>query len=200
MYQVTLGVIVGNRGFFPSHLCETGRQEVLRVLAEEGIRTVALDAGDTPFGSVETLRDAEKCAALFRAHRDEIDGIVATLPNFGDERGVSDAIRQAGLDVPVLVHAFPDENEKMTAADRRDSFCGKMSLCNNLRQYGIPFSLTALHTGRDCGREIPSSKWEPSRLLMGSSCVNGSVRQPSQESRRKPAGPLNATAQAWSYW
>jgi L-fucose isomerase-like protein len=34
----------------------------------------------------------------------------------------------------------------MTIADRRDSFCGKMSVCNNLRQYGITFSLTTLHT------------------------------------------------------
>jgi L-fucose isomerase-like protein len=34
----------------------------------------------------------------------------------------------------------------MTIADRRDSFCGKMSVCNNLRQYGIPYSLTTLHT------------------------------------------------------
>ena len=34
----------------------------------------------------------------------------------------------------------------MTIAFRRDSFCGKMSACNNLTQYGIPFSLTALHT------------------------------------------------------
>jgi L-fucose isomerase-like protein len=31
-------------------------------------------------------------------------------------------------------------------ADRRDSFCGKMSVCNNLKQYGIPFTLTKLHT------------------------------------------------------
>jgi len=29
---------------------------------------------------------------------------------------------------------------------RRDSFCGKMSACNNLRQYGIAYSLTTLHT------------------------------------------------------
>ncbi|NQT92136.1 MAG: fucose isomerase, partial [Lentisphaerae bacterium] len=28
----------------------------------------------------------------------------------------------------------------------RDSFCGKMSVCNNLSQYGILYSLTALHT------------------------------------------------------
>jgi len=143
---VTLGVIVGNRGFFPGHLCETGRQEVLRVLAEEGIGTIILDVADTPFGSVETLHDAEKCAALFKAHRAEIDGILLTLPNFGDERGVANAVRLAGLDVPVLVHAFPDERSRMTVAERRDSFCGKMSLCSNLRQYGIPYTLTALHT------------------------------------------------------
>jgi L-fucose isomerase-like protein len=34
----------------------------------------------------------------------------------------------------------------MTIAHRRDSFCGKMSVCNNLNQYGIPFSLTESHT------------------------------------------------------
>ncbi|MFN2242368.1 MAG: fucose isomerase, partial [Anaerolineae bacterium] len=142
MHKVTLGVIVGNRGFFPSHLCETGRQEVLRILAEEGIDAIILDPADTPFGSVETLHDAEECAALFKAHRADIDGILVTLPNFGDERGVANSVRLSGLDVPVLVQAFPDENDKMTVADRRDSFCGKMSACNNLRQYGIAYTLT----------------------------------------------------------
>jgi L-fucose isomerase-like protein len=34
----------------------------------------------------------------------------------------------------------------MTIRDRRDSFCGKMSACNNLKQYGIRYSLTTLHT------------------------------------------------------
>jgi L-fucose isomerase-like protein len=34
----------------------------------------------------------------------------------------------------------------MTIRDRRDSFCGKMSACNNLKQYGIPYSLTTRHT------------------------------------------------------
>lgn len=142
----TLGVIVGNRGFFPDHLCESGRAEIIRILEEEGINVVTLNPQDTKFGSVETLRDAEKCAALFRQHRDEIDGVLVTLPNFGDERGVANTLRISGLDVPVLIHAFPDESDRMTIADRRDSFCGKMSVCNNLRQYGIQFSLTSLHT------------------------------------------------------
>jgi L-fucose isomerase-like protein len=144
--KTTLGVIIGNRGFFPDHLCETGREEVLRVLEQAGITPVVLGPDDTPFGSVETLQDAEKCADLFKAHREEMEGILVTLPNFGDERGVANAVRMSGLDVPVLVQAFPDELGKMTVAERRDSFCGKMSACNNLRQYGIPYSLTALHT------------------------------------------------------
>ena len=59
---------------------------------------------------------------------------------------MANAMRWAGLNVPVLVHAFPDDAPKMTIKDRRDSFCGKMSVCNNLHQYGIKFSLTTLHT------------------------------------------------------
>ena len=146
MDKVTLGLVVSNRGFFPGHLCETGRQEVLRVLAEEGFEVIALNTTDTPYGSVESLQDSEKCAALFRAHRAEIDGILVTLPNFGDERAVSNTIRMSELNVPVLIQAFPDENNKMSIVERRDSFCGKMSACNNMWQYGIPYTLTTLHT------------------------------------------------------
>jgi L-fucose isomerase-like protein len=146
MGTATLGLIVGNRGFFPDHLCEAGREQVLQVLEDEGIKAIVLGLEDTPFGSVETLADANKCAALFKEHAEEIDGILVTLPNFGDERGVANAIRSAGLEVPVLIQAFPDEVDKMTLADRRDSFCGKMSVCNNLWQYDIPYSLTTLHT------------------------------------------------------
>ncbi|MCG2768434.1 MAG: L-fucose/L-arabinose isomerase family protein [Chloroflexota bacterium] len=146
MQSSKLGVIIGNRGFFPDHLCESGRDEILRILEEEGISAVVLSPKDTMFGSVETQRDAETCAELFRQHRDEIDGVLVTLPNFGDERGVANALRRSGLDVPVLVQAFPDEAAKMAVTHRRDSFCGKMSVCNNLWQYGILFSLTRQHT------------------------------------------------------
>src|SRR6266478_4217981 len=141
-----LGIIVGNRGFFPAHLCESGRRDILRVLEQEGIKSVTLAPDATKFGAVESLSDAQKCADLFKAHRDEIDGILVTLPNFGDERAVANTLRWANLDVPVLIHAFNDDAAKMTIRDRRDSFCGKMSVCNNLRQYGIPYSLTRLHT------------------------------------------------------
>ena len=143
---LTIGLIIGNRAGFPDHLCLSGRATMLEVLEREGFKVIVLSPEDTPYGSVESLADARKCADLFKGHRDEIDGILVTLPNFGDERAVANTLRWAELNVPVLVHAFPDEAQDMTVANRRDSFCGKMSVCNNLKQYGINFSLTALHT------------------------------------------------------
>lgn len=143
---VTLGVIVGNRGFFPAHLAQSGREQVLDVLAQAGINAVLPAAEDSNVGAIESLAEARLCAEVFREQRDAIDGVLVTLPNFGDERAIANTLRWAGLDVPVLVHAFPDDATRMSIADRRDSFCGKMSACNNLRQYGIPYSLTSLHT------------------------------------------------------
>lgn len=142
----TFGVLVGNRGFFPDGLVLEGRKQVLEVLQREGYEAICLTEQDTKCGAVETHEDAVKCAELFRRHAGRIDGILVTLPNFGDEQGIADAIRMSGLNVPILMHASPDESRKMGWGKRRDSFCGKMSACNNLFQYGIPFSLTELHT------------------------------------------------------
>ena len=146
--RVTLGVIVGNRGFFPGHLAATGRTEILRALEEEGIDAVIIDAAATNHGAIESRDEAKACAALFRQHRDRIDGVVVTLPNFGDERAVADTLRLAGLNVPVLVHATSDDPSKMKIDHRRDAFCGKMSVCNVLSQYGIAYTLTSEHTQR----------------------------------------------------
>jgi L-fucose isomerase-like protein len=144
--KMTFGVIVGNRGFFPDHLAKSGREEILSLLEKAGYGAVCPTAEDTKYGAVETRAEARKCADLFRANRDSIDGVIITLPNFGEERGLVEALRMADLNVPVLIQATPDSAGKMTIADRRDSFCGKMSCCNNLQQYRIPYSLTALHT------------------------------------------------------
>jgi L-fucose isomerase-like protein len=146
MKPMTFGVIVGNRGFFPDHLVQTGRQQLLDLLSKEGFQCVALTPNDTKFGAVETYADAKKCAELLAAHREVLDGIIVTLPNFGDEKAVAESLKSADLNVPVLIHAEPDDPRRMSVADRRDSFCGKISVCNNLRQAGIPYSLTRLHT------------------------------------------------------
>ena len=143
---MTFGVIVGNRGFFPSHLASSGRTEMIKALESAGMKAIILTPEESAHGAVETYDEAKRCAELFRRHSNEIDGIIITLPNFGEERGMADALRLSNLDVPVLIQATPDHAGKMSIAYRRDSFCGKMSICNNLRQYGIPYSLTSLHT------------------------------------------------------
>jgi L-fucose isomerase-like protein len=144
--QVTFALIIANRGFFPGHLCEAARTQLLDLLEGSGYQVITLSPEQTSYGSVESLADARKCADLLAAHRSEIDGIIVSLPNFGDERAVANSIRWSGLDVPVLVQAYPDDQEKLAITDRRDAFCGKISVCNNLHQYGIPYSLTDLHT------------------------------------------------------
>ena len=112
---------------------------------------------------METYAESQRCAELFKKHADEIDGIIVTLPNFGEERGIVDAIRLSGLKVPVLVQATPDRTDNMTIAMRRDSFCGKMSACNNLMQYGIPvFADHAAHRERSTRRSSrPTSNGFP---------------------------------------
>src|SRR5271157_175947 len=144
--KMTMGIIIGNRGFFPDHLAKTGREEMIQALAKAGMDCVVLGPEDSKHGAVETHEEAKRCAALFQKNRDRLDGVIVTLPNFGDERAIADTLRLARLNVPVLVQATPDIPGKMTIASRRDSFCGKMSACNNLRQYQIPYSLTTLHT------------------------------------------------------
>ncbi|HET6442199.1 MAG TPA: fucose isomerase, partial [Phycisphaerae bacterium] len=146
MARTTLGVVVGTRGFFPAKLAQEGRLEILRILKEEGFETVCLGAREATGGAVETLADARACADLFKKNADRIDGVLVTLPNFGDEKAVANTLRASGLQAPVLVHAWPDETKKMKMGGRRDAFCGKMSVCNNLAQYDIPFTLTDPHT------------------------------------------------------
>jgi len=146
MEKTTLAVIVGNRDFFPDVLVTEGRRDILGVLDEMDIEPVILAEDDTNLGGVETWEEAKKCAALFKANQDKIDGILVVLPNFGDEKGVADTIKLSGLQVPILVQAYPDDLNQFNLERRRDAFCGKVSVCNNLRQYGYPFSLTELHT------------------------------------------------------
>ncbi len=146
MKKVTFGVIIGNRGFFPDKLAKEGRKNILEVLKKNGFNTVALSMQQTKYGAVESFEDAKKCAALFAEKSEKIDGVIVTLPNFGDEKGVAETIKRSGLNVPILIHAEPDAQDKMSIANRRDSFCGKISVCNNLRQAGIPYTLTNSHT------------------------------------------------------
>ena len=142
---LTLGVIFGNRDFFPDKLVPEARADIVKLFAELGLDAVMLDPAETKLGGVETHNDARKCADLFKRHRDQIAGVLVCLPNFGDEKGVADVMKLSGLKVPILVQGYPDDLDKLDVIRRRDAFCGKISVCNNLRQAGIAYSLTTKH-------------------------------------------------------
>ncbi len=150
----TLGVIIGNRDFFPDQLVAEARAEVLKVFEARGITPVLVSPDETKLGGVETHAEARRSAELFRRHRDAIDGVLVVLPNFGDEKGVADTLKLSGLNVPVLVQGCPDDLGQLGVARRRDAFCGKISVCNNLVQAGIPFSLTRRHVSALTGESF----------------------------------------------
>ncbi len=153
-HQLTMAVIIANRGFFPGYVVNEAREQIIEVFIQHDINPVMLDETQTRYGGVETRAEAKICAAWLRARRDDIHGVVVLLPNFGDEKAVSEALRLSGLNVPVLIQAQPDRLDKMHLASRRDSFCGKISLCNNLRQYDIPFTLTTQHVSDLAGESF----------------------------------------------
>lgn len=142
----TFGVIIATRNIFNFQLAVDARQRVLAKLDKMGFGYVILAESETPTGNIEGYADAVKCAAYFRKNSDLIDGILVVLPNFGDELGVVNSIKLSGLNVPVLVQACDDDNNKVDVKSRRDAFCGKLSVCNNLYQYGIKFTDTISHT------------------------------------------------------
>lgn len=144
--KVTLGVVIGSRAFFSPAPCLTARNEVLAQLEKLGINVITLPYEATENGAVQSIADAELYAKHFKEHRDEIDGLVICLPNFGDEIAIAELVNRAKLNVPILLQASNDEVDKVDVHSRRDAFCGKISVTNNFWQYGVPFTETSTHT------------------------------------------------------
>jgi len=137
-------LFIGNRGFFPASLLAAARQEMAEVLAKLGHEVLMLDAEATRYGAVETVQEGQLYANFLRQNARKFDGVILCLPNFGDETGAVTALKDAG--VPILIQAYPDELDKLDPAQRRDAFCGKFSIMDVFRQYGIRFTALKPHT------------------------------------------------------
>jgi L-fucose isomerase-like protein len=144
--NISFGVIIATRNIFNYELAVEARKKVLAKLEGMGYPAIILPGEETPTGNIEGYEDAVKCARYFKENASKIDGIIVVIPNFGDELGVVNTIKMSGLNVPVLVQACDDDNDKVGVKERRDAFCGKLSVCNNLYQYGIRFTDTTYHT------------------------------------------------------
>lgn len=142
--QTTFALYFGNRGFFPEKLISGARQELTAALAKLGYATLLMDESLTRYGAIEGADDGIKYARFLKDNEGKYDGVVLCLPNFGDETGAIAALQDCG--VPIFIHAYPDELDKMGFADRRDAFCGKFSVMDVFCQYGLPFTTFKPHT------------------------------------------------------
>jgi len=142
--KTTFALFFGNRGFFPASLMDEAREELPRVLKQLGHDSILLDRDATRNGAVETPKEGEIYARFLRENRGRYGGIILSLPNFGDENGAVAALRDAG--VPILIHAYPDDLDKMAPEKRRDSFCGKFSIMDVFFQNALKFTALKPHT------------------------------------------------------
>ena len=139
----TFALYFGNRGFFPESLIASARRELAEAVAASGHESILLDEEATRFGAVETAEEGRRYAAFLKERLGEYDGVILSLPNFGDENGAIAALQDCG--VPILIQAYPDEIGKMDFQSRRDSFCGKFSIMDVFCQYGLPFTALEPH-------------------------------------------------------
>lgn len=157
---VTLGLVVGSRLFFNGAPALAAREQAIVQFEKLGVAIRTLPADATENGAVQSRKDAALYGDFFRSQRDDIDGLVILLPNFGDEVAIAECVSRAGLNVPILLQASNDDVDKVDVHSRRDAFCGKISVTNNFYQYGIRFTDTSFHTqdvdgelfGNDLGR------------------------------------------------
>jgi len=136
--KLTFALYFGNRGFFPESLIALAREEVSKRVEKLGYGAIMLDASLTRYGAVETPAEGAVYAKFLEANKGKFDGVILSLPNFGDETGAVSALRDCG--VPILVQAYPDELDKLDNARRRDAFCGKFSVMDVFWQYGVKFT------------------------------------------------------------
>ena len=137
--DVKLGLIPANRDFFSDELARQMRAETIAALTEAGLTVVVPSEAQTKIGCVETREEAVLCGRLFRD--EEVDGIVVAAVNFGDEQGVASAIREARLDVPILIFGCQEEETLTLNTPRRDAFCGLISIAEALRQIGARYTV-----------------------------------------------------------
>ncbi len=141
----TFALYVAHRAVFtPGPLAEA-RETVSELLNSWGHKVLMLPSDATAFGgAIESAAEGRVFANFLAAHRGEYQGVVCVLPNFGNENGALAALAHA--DVPIFLQAYPDDMTRMSLADRRDAFCGKLSMMNVFNQAGIPFTIDKPHT------------------------------------------------------
>lgn len=133
----------GNRGFFPAEGIESARETMESVIRKAGYDVLFMDPSLTRFGAIETVAEGELFARFLKENEEAYDGVIVSLPNFGDENGAASALQDCKK--PILLHAFEDSYDKMGVDSRCDAFCGKIAMSSLFVQCGLKFTTFKPH-------------------------------------------------------
>jgi len=144
--DITLAVLVDNRGCFPGIMATGVKGDGLRVIGERAniitLPAHGINANDHD-GTIRDLIDGILAGNVFTAAAKLIDGYAVIGGNFGDETSIGKALERANA--PILLHATPDSIDRLTIEGRGDSGCGKHSISRYLKDSGHPFTPTYPH-------------------------------------------------------
>jgi len=132
---IKIGLVPAHRAVFSPALARKMRQAALQAFAKVGLEAVAPDENLCRHGLVESSEEAARTAELFR--KEGVAGVVIGAMNFGNEVPAAEA---ADLGVPVFVFGCKEEGRLTPAANRRDAFCGALSIGAALRHRGIIYT------------------------------------------------------------
>ena len=148
-------------------------------------------------GRRRDARPRQVCAELFKQHGEHIDGVVVVLPNFGDEKGVADTMRLSGLDVPILVQAYPDDVGGFTSSAVATPSAARSRSAATCASTAIAYTLTERHTVPVAVGRVPRG---PGRLRRASArSPTACARRASGPSARgrTPSRPCATARSSW---
>ena len=165
MKNVKIGFVPSHRAMFRDDDSFNMRNRVLKVLSKT--KNVEVTVPEEPFtskGLVRNDEDAEKTVELF--NQAKVEGIVIGAMNFGDEISAV-SVAAAFPKCPKLLFAVKEE-PKVTGKDRRDSFCGTLSIASGLHRRSLPFLFAGV-----CLPEDSTFKESITNFVQVCSVVNG---------------------------
>jgi L-fucose isomerase-like protein len=163
--KIKIGFVPSHRAMFRDDISCDMRNRTMMVLSSiESLEVVVPDESLTRNGLIRDDEDAEKTIELFKQAK--VEGLVIGAMNFGDEISAV-SVASAFPDCPKLVFAVKEE-PKVTGKDRRDSFCGTLSIASGLYRRDLPFLFTGV-----CLPEEPVFKESVLNFVRVCSIING---------------------------
>jgi len=133
-----LGLVPASRSFFSKKLAVAMKAKTEASMKAAGVDVVTVSEDMTPNGLVEERVDALKAAELFAARG--VQGIVIGAMNFGNEIPAAEAAVLRTPGVPVFIFACREDGRLEMGAERRDAFCGTLSIAAALRHRGVKYT------------------------------------------------------------